>query len=258
MKRLLVLFLLVGILGVAPAHAAENEQVGLYVGGKLGMSIERFDNARFGLKGGSESFPPPYGDLSWNHQSFGLGDFQDSVPAGGLTLGYDFDKRFNMPVRVELDYTLRGKASDTNQQNDLPWQYTSPVYGDFTGPTSVRMKNSLRLQTLMLNAWWDIDTGTAFTPYIGGGLGCAFGELKSTATDVEGNEDTNASDNFANFAWSLGGGLGYAVTEHWTVDLGYRYINAGDHEMEYDNGGNYVKIDRIDAHDIMLSLRYTF
>jgi opacity protein-like surface antigen len=51
-----------------------------------------------------------------------------------------------------------------------------------------------------------------------------------------------------NFAWSLGGGLGYDITQNWTVDLGYRYINAGDvKESLKDEGGAffYSKIGRM-------------
>lgn len=258
MKRLLILFLLFASLGVFPVHAAENKQIGLYVGGKLGMSIDRFDNTRFGLKSASASFDPPFGDLFWSEQSFGMGDHKDTVFAGGLTLGYDFGKRFDvLPVRIELDYTLRDRASDSSQR-DLPFEYTSPDYGDFVGVAASKMKNSLRLQTLMLNAWWDIKTGTSFTPYLGGGVGMAFGNLKSSTTDVEEGDVLKASDDFTNFAWSLGGGLAYCFNESWAVDVGYRYINAGDHKMTYDNDVNYVKIDKIETHDIMLGIRYTF
>lgn len=257
MKRLLSLFLVFGMLGVIPAQAAESGQIGLYVGGKLGMSIERFDSTKFGLKGGEASFPPPFGDLSWSGQRFGMGDHKDTVFAGGLTLGYDFSKRFSVPVRVELDYTLRDRAGDDSRR-DLPFEYTSPVYGDFVGVTATKVKNSLRMQTLMLNGWWDINTGTPLTPYIGGGVGVAFGSLKSSSTDVDEGDVLKASDHFTNFAWSLGGGLGYAVTDSWTLDLGYRYINAGDKKMTYDNDANFVKISRMETHDVMLGVRYTF
>ena len=266
MKRLLGLLILLGILGAIPAHAVGDDgkdrndgskQIGLYVGGKLGMSIEQFTGSKFGMKEGGASFPPPFGDLSWKDQLFGMGTYKDTVFGGGVLLGYDFHKRFAVPIRVELDYTLRGKASDTNQR-DLPFEYTSLVYGDFSGVTSARMKTSLTLQTLMANAWWDIFPEARFTPYVGGGLGVAFGRLKATVTDVEEGDTLKTSDTFTNFAWSLGGGLAYDFNDNWTLDLGYRYIDAGDHKMTYNNDVNYVKIDRIETHDVMLGIRYTF
>jgi opacity protein-like surface antigen len=42
--------------------------------------------------------------------------------------------------------------------------------------------------------------------------------------------------------------------------LGYRYINAGDVKETFkgSQGGFYSKIGRIEAHDVMLGIRYTF
>ena len=259
MKRFLILLLLcgLGLFGTVPAHSAENGVRGLYVGGKLGMSAEQFSSSKIGLEKGEASFPLPFGDLSWNKQSFGMGNHNDTVFAGGMTLGYDFCKHFDIPVRIELDYTLRGKGSDSKKHN-LPFEYTSSVSGDFIAVTAAKMKNSLNLQTIMLNTWWDINTGTAFTPYIGGGVGMAFGKFKSIVIDTEEGDALNAKDTFTKFAWSLGGGLAYDFNDSWTVDLGYRYINAGHHKMTYDNPVTYIKIDRIESHDVMLGIRYTF
>ena len=261
MKGFAICGCVLGLLMAAPAQAEVNCPIGLYVGGKLGMSVERFGDGIFGMN--AASYSDPGGDeYSWGHHKIGLGGNRDTVFSGGVNIGYDFGKRGYVPIRVELDYTLRGNATDNLRKtgifdvkvNDVPMPFDSVV----------DVKTDIRLQTAMLNAWYDIPTGTAFTPYVGGGLGVAFIRHKSTATENPGAADEeriHASKNFSNFAWSLGGGLAYNINDNWALDLGYRYIDAGDHKMSYQGeGGSYLysKIDKIESHDIMLGVRYAF
>jgi opacity protein-like surface antigen len=251
-----LLFTFLGGTAQAAEDVPSGDQLGLYVGGKIGMSNVRMSGRKFGMNAGVEDF----GGVIYavDHQTLGMGDKNETVWGGGLTLGYDFDKRFNTPVRVELDYTIRDKASRSSSA-DGTWYYTMGGVPGIENNT-VAMKTSVQLQTLMLNAWFDIPTGTAFKPYLGGGIGWAF--IDFSASSIENGDPSTmvstGTKSSTNFAWSLGGGLGYDITQNWTVDLGYRYINAGDVKEPFEGGYFYSKIGRIEAHDVMLGIRYTF
>lgn len=236
------------------AHAA-SQQLGIYVGGKVGASIMQFNDRKFGMETGGGS-AQGY-TFSWDHQTLGMGDKHDAVFATGLLLGYDLDKRLGVPVRVELDYTFRDRASKENSRGGS-WNFTTngkPSVEDNT----IGMKTAMQLQTLMFNAWFDIPTGTGFRPYLGGGIGFAFIDHSATGSE-NGGENISDSKSETNFAWSLGGGLGYGITQNLTADLGYRYINAGDSKVSFGQAddGYYSEVGRIEAHDILLALRYTF
>lgn len=258
MKRLVICVLALGLLfgGVA---RAEECQLGVYLGVKFGVGIAKQSKTAFGMDAATVT---EGGDtFSWDHHRIGMGNNSDAVVGGGASLGYDFSKRLSIPLRLELDYTILADAKDTTRNtgtfnimyNGTPMSFQSEL----------EVQTKIRLQTMMLNAWVDIPTGTKLTPYFGGGIGTAFIRHKSTAIEEPGTpaaEVVTASKSFNNFAWSVGGGVAYAINDRWTMDLGYRYTDAGSHKMNYSGeGGNlYTRLNKIKSHNIMLGLRRTF
>ena len=85
---------------------------------------------------------------------------------------------------------------------------------DEFGTTKAKMENN----SVMLNAYYDIDTGTKLTPYVGAGIGMA--RLKGS---IKG-DDANASKSKTTFAWQVGAGVSYAMTDNLALDAGYRYL----------------------------------
>ena len=71
---------------------------------------------------------------------------------------------------------------------------------------------------LFANAWFDLTTGSGFTPHIGGGLGVA--DVMPNFTETLGPE-TFTSGSFAPAA-QLGIGVKFDVAENVSLDLGYR------------------------------------
>jgi opacity protein-like surface antigen len=235
------------LLTVSSAFAAAEgaKPYGVYVGGHLGVSIENFSGRNF--------TDYDYG-TGWSP-----GSKTDTTFGGGISVGYNFDPQFSIPVRLELDYTARtrGEVKSNGVYDD------SAASGE--GPFDAAKQDSISLQTLMLNAWVDIPTGTAFTPYLGGGVGFGFVNYKSKMSfvDTQGTVEPgfeSGSTNETNFTWSLGGGAAYDFTENWTVDLGYRYIDAGKVSVSFkDDEGTWGRSkSNVQAHDIMLGIRYTF
>lgn len=251
-------FVLGGAAGAARADESSAKQVGVYVGAKIGASVVNMNDRRFGQKGSSMIDSGHV--FTWKEQTQNMGDGGDTVIGGGLNVGYDFSKRLDIPIRLELDYTIRDKSSKSGSLAAV-WDVNMDGASIPGGVhNTIHMKTSVRLQTLMVNGWFDIPTGTAFKPYVGGGIGVAFVHYKATISENDDPASATKSANVSNFAWSLGGGLGYAITDAWTVDLGYRYINAGDAKVNFPEAGGlyYSKTKNIESHDIMLGVRYTF
>lgn len=66
------------------------------------------------------------------------------------------------------------------------------------------------------------------------------------------------------FAWALHAGVSYDVTQNFTVDLDYRYLDIGDgssgknHAYDGSGTGDGLEFDNIHSSDIMLGARWKF
>ena len=82
------------------------------------------------------------------------------------------------------------------------------------------------------NAWYDIDTGSPWTLYFGGGFGTANLGIHLVDIDVVGETD---DPDYTFSTWSLafqaGAGIGYTIADFMVIDLGYRLLGAIDPEL---------------------------
>ena len=153
---------------------------------------------------------------------------------GAIAAGYylrNLDSR--IPLRAELEYAARSNMRAS-------WD---------SGAGAQKFKALFNVQTLQANLYWDIDTGTAFKPFIGGGLGASF-----IYADYS-TEGRNYSDLTTGFAWNAGAGLAYDLNESVTVDLAYRFAGFGNAEASTHNRTtrNYMT-----ANEFLLGLRLNF
>ena len=172
-----------------------------------------------------------YVDMSTDVDLGDTFDVDDNVMGASVAVGASF-KTTNGAIRTELEY---------NRNEDAEKSHTMYLNGvlEFQGNLEIES------QSLMLNAYYDFDTGTKLTPYVGAGVG--YSKVKGTMT-VEGVSDS-IDDN--NFAWQIGAGAGYAVTENVTIDAGYRYVDYGDFSKED------ITVDT-SAHELYVGARYAF
>lgn len=113
------------------------------------------------------------------------------------------------------------------------------------------MKVNLKTRSLMVNAYYDFNLCSRFTPYVGVGAGIA-------KLDLRGNFGGQAVEkvNTSNFAWQVGAGVSYAATDSMDVDFGYRYIDTGAaHVLKGDLMNAKLNTAR---HEIYAGIRYNF
>lgn len=174
---------------------------------------------------------------------------EDNVWGGKLAVGTEMlmCNNYAKAFRVEVEYGLNDKTSNKGL-------YGHNING-FTLPTEYGIES--RIQTVMLNAYWDINTGTKFVPYVGAGVGYA--NIRETAYVSNQYATETAKDHEDNLAWQVSAGVSYEVTEDLDAELGWRYTDYGDIKNTATQAGYQSSAKRdYNSHEILLGMRYTF
>jgi len=221
MKKLILAVVCGSMLYLAPAQAGAADFSGLYVTPKFVYSHTSTDFKADTPLGSAEK------------------DYSDNLFGGAIAIGYDFNPRFEVPVRLEFEYSILSAFKDSEE--------ISPA---------ITLTGEFDTQVFFINTYYDFHTASKFTPYIGAGIG-----MSSIRTNVyadgAGVSGELGSNTETNFAWNIGAGISYAFTDTMSVDLAYRYVQLGDGETK-TIAQSFVKADSIDAHQLMLGFRYTF
>ncbi len=125
-------------------------------------------------------------------------------------------------VGVHLDnwlHGLRAELEASYRRNRLNGNWTSTDNGN-TGA----MTGHVSTFAMMANVWYDIDCGSKYKPYIGGGAGWARTRFDAVVFTTDGTRTrgTTAFD-ASGFAWQLGAGVNYEVMPGVDLGLGYRF-----------------------------------
>lgn len=229
---------LTSILLIQNVSAKENNS--FYLSGKLGTSLVGFSKQKIGF------YEADGGDRIAKYTGQSL---TKSVLSGGVAIGYDFYEEYKKPFRTEFEVILR---------NNMMSSYHTPNFGGFS-PNKVT--NDISLNTFMMNNYYDFNNESAFTPYISLGVGLA--SIRHTMNSE--NEDFYLAQNDPistterNFAWSLGIGTKFAMTDTLALDVSYRYLDAGSSLIrKRDNGMLIESKQKVRTSDIMLGVIYNF
>jgi outer membrane protein OmpA-like peptidoglycan-associated protein len=150
----------------------------------------------------------------------------------GWTLSGGFGYAYGNGFRTELELGLR--------DNDVSNVSGAAATGD------------IRSQSLMGNLYYDFDTRSKWTPYVGAGIGLT--RIKANGvTPVSG---TSIDDKDLTYGAQAMAGVAYAVTDRLALTLGYRYFMAPDIEWQNSAGAD-VDAD-YSTHEILVGLRFTF
>jgi opacity protein-like surface antigen len=142
-----------------------------------------------------------------------------------------------LPLRMEIEYAMR---SDIRAS----WDSNSGIgIGKFDAVFNV--------QTLLGNLYWDIETGSPFRPFVGGGLGASF-----IYAEYKPADSPSYSSKSTSLAWNVGAGIGYDLNESATLELAYRFVGFGNAQASRSGGGttkNYMT-----ANEFIVGLRLNF
>jgi opacity protein-like surface antigen len=213
---------------------------GWYLRGDIGYANQYVDGLDNALYASYDSVTTVYKDF-------------DGAPFLGAGFGYRWSRWFRTDVTGEY----RSRSDFTGLDIGVVGPDTIP--DNYTGQKSEWLA--------MLNAYLDLGTWHGITPFVGGGVGAAnitihdFTDVGVTVDSVAFGEDVDTW----NFAWALYAGLGMEVTDAFTVELAYRYLNMGDAQsgnlIGYDGTDtidNPMIFNDITSHDLKLGVRYTF
>ena len=73
--------------------------------------------------------------------------------------------------------------------------------------------------------------GKKTTPYVNGGVGFSRNSVDDLILKTPGFADQVFDDESkTNFAWQIGAGVAFSLTESFVIDAGYRYVDLGEFE----------------------------
>jgi opacity protein-like surface antigen len=161
----------------------------------------------------------------------------DPALQGSVVAGWDFAP--GNPVgegRIELEYTRRSNPLDK----------VKFVEGSFKGG------GDLTADSLLLNFFGVFHEDRFWAPYAGVGLGVA----RIEASDLQVTGQPLSSGSAFVFAYQLGVGLDFTLTDYLSLDIGYRFFNTTQPKFTEANGHKF-EMDYF-SHSAILGLRFGF
>jgi opacity protein-like surface antigen len=201
-------------------------------------------------------------------RAFGTNE-NDAVLGNRLAVGFSVPAdSIRGGIRAELEWGLNAKAKVNSGLVEMCNGGVCVPNTDDIGTNAEFTTN-----TFMLNAYYDLNTGTKFTPFVGFGAGLAHISARS---DVYGLPDTpeqwtmGGRSTDTTFVWNIGIGTSYALTRNIALDVSYRFTDFG----RPSNDMTYFSLDLdsppdmmtsttssrgdMTSHEFMFGVRYTF
>jgi opacity protein-like surface antigen len=134
----------------------------------------------------------------------------DTGVALGIAVGYAYSNN----IRAEIEFAYQTNDADTLDAFGVELDAT----GDTTNYAG------------LLNLYYDFVNDSSFIPFITAGIGYAKVELNDFNLSGSGMPNINEDDEV--FAYQVGAGVGYVVSEKITLDFKYRYFGTDDPEFD--------------------------
>jgi opacity protein-like surface antigen len=131
-------------------------------------------------------------------------------------------------------------------------------HSTYDGGSNFGLSGGIHATYLMANAWLDIPTNSAITPYIGGGVGAGWigGDpllFGSSSTFGIGREKA------AGLAFQVGGGVKFDVSTNVAIDVGYRFKDIiGASAYNSQSGAEAYEHMNLASHNVQVGLTYKF
>ena len=182
----------------------EKEKIRYFLGGKIGysgMHINSIENLTIGKDRNKYS------------------TFVSTMPVGAF-IGFQYEILPSFGLRAEIEYLYR---LDVDSRKLNGYRYgTAP--SDATGNTTL----SLEAHTVLANLWLDYYITPRISVYGGVGIGVAIIETSIDAPAPGIFDDwgePEAEKNSINFAWKVGVGSRFLLTNHIALDLNASYVS---------------------------------
>jgi len=169
--------------------------------------------------------------------------------AGGDAYGWGYDVTtdpgyaLGITVGTKLFDALRLEVELSGTHNGIN-ELDSEYYGDYSP-----FDGSVNALYLLGNAWYDFDVGGGFTPYLGGGVGVA-----GVTVDLA---DWDWKFDGTGFAYQLGAGVKFDVSDSIAVDVGYRFKAVPGLTVSDDSDYEITDID-LTSHVLQAGLTFKF
>ncbi len=168
-----------------------------------------------------------------------IGGIKDQLQfSPGFAVSGDIGYGFENQLRPEFEIAYR-KAN------------VNKVTGPVSGPNTTGNYNSI---DFMGNLFYDFDTHTGLTPYVGIGAGIALTGADNAGTVVGTTLDSQETL----FAYQGIAGLSYEISERLDATADYRYFSTLEPEFHTAAGGVVAGDTRYAQHTFMVGLRYIF
>lgn len=118
----------------------------------------------------------------------------------------------------------------------------------------IRISN-IKINTLFLNAYYDIFPNLPISPYIGGGIG-----ISQTRAHIQSSSFLHQQDNEKKkhkLAWNLSTGIITRISDDLELDVGYRYTDPGHFSLKDEAQQKNISIENKNQ-TVFLGLRYLF
>lgn len=163
----------------------------------------------------------------------------------GMSLGAGAGYQFNSWLRadVTIDHRFDTRYRGQTRVGAADWHH----------------QGQMSATTMLANAYLDLGTWYAFTPYIGAGLGFSAKrlnqyEITSAGTTLATLKNQNRND----FAWALMAGVAIDTGANTSLDLGYRYLNLRHANTGITTGFGGVSLRSLESHEFRAGLRWHF
>jgi len=177
---------------------------------------------------------------------------EDFLPSftGGVGVGYIWGPSFRTDLTVDIHSIMDADYVGSQTYFD----------GAATQTLTVQDKTKFMSTILLANAYYDIRTGTPFTPYVGGGVGFAVNQLTREIawTDALGANNVSGRTTRVQFAGAAMVGVNFDLSSFTSIDVNYRYlfINGSDVDLTLGDANSLVSVGGISEQQIRAGLRF--
>jgi outer membrane immunogenic protein len=220
---------------------------GFYLGANFGYGGDKF-------KYPFSAYADEYDDEELIDSADLTGEFKlnSSGFFGGGQIGYNYQFDNGWVAGIETDFQWSGIKGELSGNASLDFNDVNVLDADFSAGSEVEWFGTIRGR---LGYAWD-------KVFLYGTGGAAYGKVKSHySINID---DFSAGDSVSDtqWGWTVGAGLEYAITDHWTFKTEYLYVDLGSQTL-FDDGGSFRDIQagaKIDVetqfHTIKAGLNY--